>query len=444
MTARFGREPTQGAFLYGLVVICALAAADFLALPGGASVGQVMLLLGLPFWVNALFARRHVQLFDANGGTAVTIILTCVTALTLLALFSATYTDYPMRVGRTVTTMLAAVAMFTFLAGTLTRARIAPLIATLGGALAFVSLMSTAAYFLPDLREFFFLQTDRSSGTFKNPNQYGIAISTVLPVTLGLFLASKGMLRLFCLACIIAMVMGLFVSGSKANLLLLGLSMTMFALIMGAISFRGVERTFVIFSLLIGLALTLIAAIAVLQILNPRALFLINVFFDPNQSVPSLVSRRFIWDLSIEAFMLNPWLGEGAGQQIRIKPDGEVISHSHNIFLDAARTLGAAGLVFMSLVIVTVVTMLVTTVLGLLSRDFGRPRTQALLLGAAVSSGNYVLANMSSESFGPSTSPFFWLVLFLFFMLRGEILRSHRMPTLKPLLLLFGKHASRT
>lgn len=434
------REPAHGAFVYGLFAICALAAADLLGLPGGASVGQILLLSGLPFWANALFARRS-SLFDANGRSAVAIILTCTLALAGLALFSATYADDPLRVGRVILTMLSSLAMFTFLAGTLTEKRLHPLIATVAGAIALVSALTVVAYFVPSLKDLIFKTVDRSAGTFKNPNQYGIVLSTVVPVTAGLFLAAHGKMRIFSLLCLLILLTGLLFSGSKANLLLTGSSLALFALVMGATSFRGVERTLVIFMCIIGILVALALGILLLQILNPRALMLITVFFDPNQSLPTLDSRRLLWEDSIAIFISRPWFGEGAGQYLRVAIDGEVISHSHNLFIEYARTLGAAGLVFVTMLVVTVLTMLTTTILGLFRQDYGRPGLRAVIVGAAISSANYVFANFSSESFGPSTSPFFWLVLFLFFILRGEILRGNalQLPAPpRPLVPVFG------
>lgn len=440
MMSPAAREPAHGAFLYGLFVICALVAADFLGLPGGASVGQILLLLGMPVWANAMFARRN-SLLDPNGRAAVAAILTCTIALAGLALFSATYADQPIRVARVILTMLASLAMFTFLAGTLTERRLYPLVATLAGAMALVSILTIVAHFVPPLTDLVFKDgSDRSSGTFKNPNQFGMVISTVAPVTAGLFLAARGKRRLIIFGCLMLLLAGLLFSGSKANLMLTGSSLAAFALVMGATSFRGVERTFVIFLSILGIVAALILGIALLQIFNPRAYLLITVFFDPNQTLPSLNSRQELWNDSIAIFMARPWFGEGAGQFLRVAIDGELVSHSHNLFIDFARTLGAAGLVFISVLVATVLTMLATTLLGLFGRDFGRFRIRALLVGAAFSSGNYVLANFSSESFGPSTSPFFWLALFLFFILRGEMLRGSviHMPPPKPLVLLFS------
>lgn len=100
------------------------------------------------------------------------------------------------------------------------------------------------------------------------------------------------------------------------------------------------------------------------------------------------------------------------------------ITHSHNLLLEYARTLGTLGLLTVAVLIITIVVMLVTTVLGTMLYAPDRKSLRPLLIGLALSSGSYVLANMSSESFGPSTTPFFWLILFTFFAVRAETLKE--------------------
>ena len=239
------------------------------------------------------------------------------------------------------------------------------------------------------------------------------------------------------------MLIGLLYSGSKANLFLTVATSGVFLFIMGAKSFKGVERTFVLFLSIIGFAAIAIIGIMVLQVVNPRAFRLITVFFDPDQTLPSLEARRQLWDIAIATFLANPLTGEGAGQFMREPIYPKVVSHSHNLFLDYARTLGAPGLVLIFVLVSTVLLSVITTVIGLLNQDMSRGM-RALVLGSAIGSGNYVVANFSSESFGPSTSPFFWLLLFLFFALRSASYKEKAHaplvtpPPKKPLMLLFS------
>jgi hypothetical protein len=46
-------------------------------------------------------------------------------------------------------------------------------------------------------------------------------------------------------------------------------------------------------------------------------------------------------------------------------------------------------------------------------------KTNVMVLGTSVSVWNYLVANQMSDSFGPSTAPFFWLPLALLMVYRG-------------------------
>jgi len=77
--------------------------------------------------------------------------------------------------------------------------------------------------------------------------------------------------------------------------------------------------------------------------------------------------------------------------------------------------------------LVTVIALLVTLYLAnavlhtLIGNDTGRSatNTNVMVLGASVSVWNYLVANQMSDSFGPSTAPFFWLPLALLMFYRG-------------------------
>lgn len=422
MTAAARRDPAQGLFVYGLVVICALALADMLGLPGGTSVGQLMMLAGMPFWANAVLARQG-RLFDPLGRAMLAVILSSVVLLSLLALFSATYAAEPVRIGRMLMTMIAALAMFAYVAGTLTERRMAVMLAVVCGAVAAISIVSIAGYASGTVRSLVFGDGDRAFGTFKNPNQYGIVISTVAPVAAGMMLAYRGQVRNFAFLCLMLMLAGLLLSGSKTNLLLTGASLTGFAVLIAVSSFRGIERTAAMLLTLAAVVLALVAAYYLLKAVNPRAVMLLGAFFDTDRSVPTLTSRQQLWSESIAIFGANPWRGEGAGQFLQYSISGEIISHSHNLFLDYARTLGAPGLILIGLIVGAALFTFAMTVLGLLLGGPVNPGKRALLFGLAMSGANYIGANMVSESFGPTTSPFFWLSLMTFFLLRGTVMR---------------------
>jgi hypothetical protein len=110
-------------------------------------------------------------------------------------------------------------------------------------------------------------------------------------------------------------------------------------------------------------------------------------------------------------------MGVGAGQ-----PVGDIAPHSHNLFIDAFRTLGVPGVALMSVLVLVVMAYLVSAVLcTLLGNDRGDHATEVnvMVLGTSVSIWNYIIANQMSDSFGPSTAAFFWLPLALLVFYRG-------------------------
>lgn len=423
MTEASGREPAHGLFQYGLFVIAAIAAADLLGLPGGASVGQLLLLAGIPFWAIFVAARRA-PLFDPAGSVAVSIILAAALGIATVAMITAIWAAEPFRVFRVFVAMIAALAVYCFAVGTWNERRMIHLAAFLVAAIGAVSLLSIAGALYEPLAVRIFNGTDRAHGTFKNPNQFGMVISTIGPVAAGLALSVGGRIRLLSILSLVAMLVALQLSGSKANLLFTGAGLAMFAILAVILRFRGVERLFFGSITLAALLALGVAGASILEVLNPRAAALLSAFFNPELTVPSIQSRQFLWQESLRIFNENAWLGEGAGQPLLSDQSGKTISHSHNLFLDYARTMGAAGLVLAVILIGTIVIILVTTLLGELFRASGDNTYQLLLVGSALGAGNYLAANQFSESFGPSTSPLFWLVLFLFSAVRGHIRRS--------------------
>lgn len=69
------------------------------------------------------------------------------------------------------------------------------------------------------------------------------------------------------------------------------------------------------------------------------------------------------------------------------------------------------------LVVVILVGAVVPTLLGQGKSKYAS--TNAMLLGSAVCVWNYLVANQMSDSFGPSTAPFFWIPLALLIAYRS-------------------------
>ena len=86
-------------------------------------------------------------------------------------------------------------------------------------------------------------------------------------------------------------------------------------------------------------------------------------------------------------------------------------THSHNVVIDHLRMLGVPGGIGITVFIAATLTMLLIAVREAFM--FGRAQTvdRGLMIGFALGSVAYIAANMLSDSFGPSTSPIFWIVL---------------------------------
>ena len=177
-------------FWFGCLFLMSLSFPGLGELPGGISMALVFMLACLPIWYSAACAREG-PVLDETSRKAVAIILSCVAFLILWSLVSVLGSAYPVRAGRYVATLVAAFAIYFLVVGTLTTDRLRVYLDVLCFALAFTCLMSLMAYFEPRLHAMIFQDSDRAFGFFKNPNQFGMAISTVLPVALAVFLGRR-------------------------------------------------------------------------------------------------------------------------------------------------------------------------------------------------------------------------------------------------------------
>lgn len=256
---------------------------------------------------------------------------------------------------------------------------------------------------------------DRAEGYFKHANQLGIAMSAALPLVAARLVASHKH-RVVLLGCVLAIVMGLIESGSKTNFVVGVVGLALFFGLYG--TYLAVRRRRPI-TLIAGAIVTPVivqGALSLLQSFNPRAYRLLLLQFsggDPH----SMVARERLWAMSIDLGLANPFTGVGAGQ-----PLGDIAPHSHNLFVEYFRTLGVPGAAMITVIVLVVALYLASAVLHTLFRGECGPRGEranVMLLGAAVSVWNYLLANQMSDSFGPSTAAFFWLPVALLITYRG-------------------------
>ncbi len=412
------RAPDGGQGRLGLALGCLYLVAMPLpaatSLPGGAPLGLMVLIVATPFWFMTARARRAP--FDAVANRAATVVLGSVGFLILWSCLSAFGSDSPLRAIRYLASLVTAFAVYFLIRATLTRARLLLYVDLLTGTLAATCILSLVAYRVDGLHEMVFNGTDRAAGLFKNSNQFGMAISTTLPAALALTLAEPRR-RVFRATCILLLLLGLVASGSKTNLLLVSGSTVA---ILGAQAFianAGVRRLLMLTLSLVGLVIVAHLGLLTLNFLNPRALTILTSFLSSDADVASLTTRSFLWSYSIDQFLAHPVLGQGAGQPIDIFYREEDVSHSHNMLLDYLRSLGAPGFAGLVVVAGTVAAVAAGTIAAAASVPVDLA-SRMICIGLSISCLSYLAANMTSDSFGPTTSSFFWVFAWLLFAAR--------------------------
>ncbi len=398
-------------FLLGCAYLVLIYFPGLGELPGGLTSAHAVMFASLPFWFGAAATRQAVVL-DRTAAMGTGLMMSCVAFLICWAFLSVLGSGTPLQSGRTITTLVAAFASFFLVLGTVTRGRLGTFVGVLCLALAFTCLMSFIAYFEPHLRTTIFKGTDRASGFFKNPNQFGMAISTLLPVAAAVLLGGAGR-RLIWLGCSTVLLLGLVMSGSKMNLMISTATLVFMLCSYSAVAYSGGKRILMIALSLAATGVLLLANIILLSILNPRALRLLQSLAADDEELQSLSARHALWQESLEQFERDPVFGQGAGHPLEGVHSNQLVTHSHNVLLDYLRTMGTPGFLGVAIVLLTVLILSLSSIRLAFRARGSSAKDRLLCIGLATGSIAYITANFSSDSMGPSTSPFFWVVLFL-------------------------------
>lgn len=409
------RDGSGAAFLLACVFLAALCFPGLLELPAGGSVALVWMLLSLPVWFEAARARR--QSFDREACAATRVLLTSAGFLILWSLLSTFGTEAPLRASRYLATLVGAFALYFMIRGTITYGRLKLYLDIISVTLAFTCGLSIIGYSVDSLNELIFRGSDRAAGFFKNPNQFGMVISTVLPAMAALLIADRTHSYIRG-ACLLLLLLGLVASGSKTNLLISTGSFLCLLCAHSMIAYSGAKRIAMLGISIMTSGLLVAIGVAVLASLNPRALDILSAFLSQEGEVDSLMTRSFLWAYSLDQFLDHPLFGQGAGQQIDVFYRQADVSHSHNVLLDYARSLGAPGVLGIVVVLGAVLVVSASSLWTALRTDAGDPKGRLICVGLALGCLSYISANMLSDSFGPSTSPFFWILVYLSFAAR--------------------------
>lgn len=389
----------------GLVYFAVLSFPSLVDLPSSVTPGHLLMLGSFPIWFAAALARER-MVFDRAATLASLAILACTALLIFWTMLSAFQAEDPFRAARSGVSLFTAFSIFAMVAGTVTRQRLGAYVAVLCLALAATSVLTVAAFAEPTLQAVIFQGRDRAFGFFKNPNQFGIAISSVVPVALAMLFAARRHRALWA-ACVLFLLLGLMATGSKANLLVSAVSLPSCLVLFSLISYSGPKRLVMLIATVFGCLVAGGFVIAALSVLNPRALSLLGDLVVEGEATHSLVSRSLIWADSLSLLKSNPVFGVGAGQPIH------GLSHSHNVILEYARTLGVPGLVFITVKLAVIMAVCGSTMLLALRSGAASLSDRYVCIGLAFGPVAYVGANFSSDSLGPTTSPFLYSVLFL-------------------------------
>lgn len=362
--------------------------------------------------VSGAFYREIAGRLHRTEAAFVSAVLATAALIILLSLLSMLYADDPMRTMRAVFAQVFGFAMIPAVAAIATRPNGLAGVERIVTAMIVMSVV-TSCIVIVGLGEAKF--ADRAAGYFKHANQLGIAMSAGLPLVAARLVASRRH-RMLLAGCLVLVFLGLVKSGSKTNFVVgvagLGVLFGLYGIYLALRKRQGLM-------LIVGTALAPLlfqATLLILQSLNPRAYRLLTVQASGGEA-HSMLAREQLWSMSIDLGLAHPFTGVGAGQ-----PLGDIAPHSHNLFIEYFRTLGVPGAALITVVALLVTAYLVCAVVATVSGRSGSAydtNTNVMVLASSVSVWNYLVANQMSDSFGPSTAPFFWLPLALLVAYRG-------------------------
>lgn len=392
-----------------LAAVFAFCFPSILTFPGGLSVGSVLAMITAMFSMNGIFKRAK-PLVDLAGLAAVLIIAFCILLLSVWSVISVIDVPQPLKAARVIVSQVVGACLFASFYAIYTSARGRAVLILIVGLMAISSLIVLISSISGIAKGLIYQGTDRAFGFFRHPNQYGMVLATFSPIALSLSLSSTRLTRALHSIGFTLIALGLVASGSKTNLLLLGCTSTLIFILAPIVhdprrAIPRVGRNIVIGALMVALSIW-----ALVQI-NPRALRILTEFLIQDGDVRSLETRAILWEYSYVQFLHSPLFGQGAGQEIDVYFRSEGVPHAHNVLLDYLRMLGAPGFTMISVSLLASSALLILTAIQAY-KDKRTPAAKRLLtIGSSIGALSYIVSNMTSDSFGATTSPFFWIVL---------------------------------
>lgn len=377
--------------------------------PLNVQAGDIALVLSVLLVLATFAAKPHARLrFTPRAGSVAFGLCAAIVAIIVAAIVSVSGSTDPLAVvrfsGRWALGLFATMALYWLLNSecrlkTLERALL------LGG-IASVS-MAIAGFFIDSLGSLTIRFGDRSQALLNHPNQFAILLASCIPVAISAVLGRVR--RWFPWLALVALIVGLALTGSKFNLFAMGvmLPVSAFACLLVMPGTR--RKLELLVAVPVGLAMLGVVGALVVQRFNPRTIGTLgNLLTDP-ADVSAVVSRRELWHAALRLGLEHPFTGVGADQTSQFLP----FDHAHNVFLEFFASMGIWGLValcfFLSILLWLVGWSLFT---AFQSRKLGL-HTRLGLIGSALASIQFVISNQSSDSFGGTTLPILWVLIAL-------------------------------
>lgn len=256
---------------------------------------------------------------------------------------------------------------------------------------------------------------DRYPGFFKHPNQLGPIASMAALFFFCKVLTTPASRVIFPVMELLIAVYAIFLSGSKTSLITFG---GLCFVAVPLLAFQRLDAKQAVTEIYRNISIALgavVIGIGALPLINARAYKVLGSIFAGDEGVNqygTVVARAGLWRESWDMALAHPLTGVGAGQ---LTLDGT--EHSHNVFMDAMRTTGFPGL--------GITTAFVFAVLWYFFGAYGAARrlsrdprsrlsqndARGPFIGSLMALISYLVSNQMSDSFGPSTIPFFYMFL---------------------------------
>jgi O-antigen ligase len=275
----------------------------------------------------------------------------------------------------------------------------------LGGAASVV--IAAAGYFVDAVGALTIRYGDRAQGLLNHPNQLAMLLTTLTPIALARAVRSPR--RFGAWSTVIVLVLGVALTGSKANLLLLAVVVPLCAFLFAQLRGDAQRRVITTIGLAIPLATIAGAAFFVIERASPRTLATLERLLSDPVSTSTVVSRADMWTSAIDEGLQRPWFGVGADNGRYYLPH----DHAHNVAIEYFLTMGVAGVAALG----ALVAALAAIALFAAWLAVARPRlpydVRLGLIAYPTASIVYLASNQSSDSFGGTTLPLLWATVAL-------------------------------